>query len=233
MKTGVIFDMDGVLVNSGPAHLASWRVLAAKHGVEFTDEQFARTFGQTSREIIRNLWGSEVSDEEIEEYDAEKEAIYRDMIEDNVPVMPGAIELVQSLHAAGLILAVATSGPPENLALVLGRTGLKEYFTATINGFDIKHGKPAPDCFLLAAERAGLKQDHPSLPGRGQGRVSAPCVVVEDAPVGIRAALAAGMKAIGLVGTHPPERLREAGAQWVVNQLSEITPADIKKLVGG
>lgn len=214
MAHGVIFDMDGVLVDSGPPHLQSWRILAQNHGVALSDEQFQRCFGQTSRDIVRLLWGIAASDADVSRLDAEKEAIYRELIRERVPLMPGCRGLLERLRAAGLRLAVATSGPPENLELVLTEGLIANYFDAEVHGFDVARGKPAPDCFLLAAERLGL------LPGD--------CVVVEDAPVGIRAAVAAGMPVIALAGTHPAETLRAAGANEVVRALDEITPHQVR-----
>jgi beta-phosphoglucomutase len=218
MPCGVIFDMDGVLVDSGPAHAESWRLLARGHGIEISDDQFKATFGQTSRDIIHTLWATPVSDEAIRRYDAEKEHIYRELITGQVPLMPGARELLSSLSQAGHVLAVATSGPAENLQLVLREGDLGRFFAATVTGFDVARGKPAPDCFLLAAERAGLQ------PGN--------CVVVEDAPAGIQAAGAAGMNPIGFVGTHPATRLREAGAATTVARLTDITPELVTDLLG-
>ncbi len=210
MVKGVIFDMDGVLVDSGPAHVASWRVLAGKHGVEMSDQQFAACFGQTSRDIIRQLWGQHVSNDDVRRFDDEKEAAYREIITGKVPLSPGTREMLTALQQDGCVLAVATSGPRENVELVLREAKLGPFFAAVVTGFDVNKGKPAPDCFLLAAERMGLPPEN--------------CVVVEDAPVGIQAALAANMKPIGFIGTHPAERLAKAGAALTVQRLTEITP---------
>jgi len=217
MQRGVIFDMDGVLVDSGPAHAASWRVLAQKHGIEMSDELFRRSFGQTSRDIIRSLWSDDTGEEDIRRLDEEKEAIYRELITGQVPLTAGAPETLNALRQAGLVLAIATSGPRENVELVLSETALGPLFAAIVTGFDIEKGKPAPDCFLLAAQRAGLQPEN--------------CVVVEDAPVGIEAALAAGMKAIGFAGTHPAERLTQSGAGVVVEHLASITPELVAQLL--
>lgn len=216
MTHGVIFDMDGVLVASGPAHAESWRSVAREHGIDISDEQFKRTFGRPSRDIIRVIWGENVSDEDVRRYDDQKEATYRKLISGQVPLAHGAREMLTALQQAGYVLAVATSGPRENIELVLREANLGSLFAAVVTGFDVDRGKPAPDCFLLAAERAGLQ--------------AAGCVVVEDAPVGIQAALAAGMKPIGFVGTHPPEKLRQSGAEVVVERLSEISPELVAQL---
>ncbi len=218
MEQGVIFDMDGVLVDSGPAHHRSWQILAGRHGRSVSAERFAQTFGRPSRDIIRVIWGQAVSAEQIRRLDEEKEAIYRQLIADHIPLLPGCRAALGRLRQAGLRLAVATSGPPENLELVLSEGLIASYFDAEVHGFDVTRGKPAPDCFLLAARRLELP---PSA-----------CVVVEDAPVGIQAAVSAGMSAIGLAGTHPEPVLRESGAKWVIHSLEELTPELVRQLLG-
>lgn len=218
MPDGVIFDMDGVLVASDNAHAASWKMAARKHGVEITDEQFKATFGRPSLEIIRLLWGcDELTDDQVLAIDDEKETVYRDLIRGMVPLTIGAKEALHALCGAAYVLAVATSAPPENLDLVLDEKDLRSFFAATVTRADITRGKPAPDCFLLAAERIGVE------PTR--------CVVVEDAPVGIEAARAAGMKVIGLIGTHPRETLEAVEPTHIIDSLGAITPDLIATLL--
>lgn len=217
MPRGVIWDMDGVLVASGSAHAASWRIVARKDGVELTDATFKQTFGRTSRDIIKLVWGDDTSEDEIKRIDAAKEAAYRDLIHGMVPLTIGVRETLATLQAAGLRMAVATSGPRENVDLVLGETRLDSYFEALVTGFDVQRGKPAPDCFLLAAERLEVP---PMF-----------CVVVEDAPAGIEAAVAAGMPAIGFTSGHGRAALLERGAAATVDRLSDITSDLIASLL--
>ena len=217
MPYGAIFDMDGVLVDSGPAHHESWQRLAAKHDIDVPAERFQQSFGRPSRDIIRILWGERARDADIQRLDEEKEALYRELISGHIPLMPGCRKTLARLQKADVRLAVATSGPPENIELVLSEGLIANYIDATVDGFEIAAGKPAPDCFLLAAERLELPPEC--------------CVVVEDAPVGIQAATAAGMQAIALVGTHPAETLQSAGAAHVVRCLDEITPELVSRLV--
>lgn len=218
MNQAVIFDMDGVLVASGPAHLASWKMAARKNGLDISDQRFRATFGRPSRDIIRLLWGEHVTAEEIQKIDDLKEQLYRDLVTGMVPLTIGTREALQGLHAAGFKLAVATSGPRENVELVLREKNLGSLFGAVVTGHDVKNGKPAPDCFLLAAERLGVAPRD--------------AVVIEDAPVGIEAALAAGMKCMALTGTHPAETLQESRPQRVLERLAEITPESVRTLLG-
>lgn len=216
-QVAVIFDMDGVLVDSAAPHQESWRQLAARRSVSVDDATFKKTFGRTSRDIVKILFGEDLGDEQIAKLDEEKEAIYRDLVRGNVPAMQGTVAALKMLRSAQYGLAVATSGPKENVELVLSEAKLGDYFAAVVTGFDVKRGKPAPDCFLLAAERLGVDAHR--------------CVVVEDAPVGVEAAIAAEMRVIGFAGTHHGGKLRDAGAHAVVKTMAEITPERVAKLI--
>ncbi len=217
MADGVIFDMDGVLVASGRAHDASWKMLAKSRGLSITSEQFAATFGKSSREIIRTLWGESIPDADVRAMDDRKEELYRELITGLVPLTVGVRETLWHLQQAGYSLAVGTSGPRANVDLVLRETGMEGFFAAIATGEDVRHGKPAPDVFLLAAERLRIE------PSR--------CVVIEDAPVGVAAAKAAGMPVIGFVGTHPAETLRAAGVDHVATHMRDITPDVVASLL--
>jgi beta-phosphoglucomutase len=212
---GVIFDMDGVLIDSFEPHRRSWQAMAREHDVEMTDEQFAMTFGRTSRDIIHHFWGETITDEQIRQMDDRKEALFREILREQIPVMPGAIELIDDLAAHGFRMGVGSSGPPENVLLVVERLGLKQRLTGIVTGLDVTRGKPDPQVFLLAAKRMGLEPDR--------------CSVVEDAVHGITAAKRAGMKAIALTGTAPREAF--AAADLVVDRLSELRAADIATLI--
>jgi beta-phosphoglucomutase len=215
LNIGVIFDMDGVLVDSGPAHKQSWRQLALEFAnMEISDEKFDASFGRRSREIIAEWFG--ITDTaHAKRLDDRKESLYRDLIRGRVPAMPGAVELVRSLHEAGCLIAVGSSGPPENVNLVCDEMGLRPFLSACVTGEDVTRGKPDPQVYQVAAERLCLPADR--------------CLVIEDAPAGIEAARRAGMACIGLSGSHPAESL--AAANQVVARLSDITKGSIETLI--
>ena len=216
-RQAVIFDMDGVLIDSYHAHFRSWLAMAEPEGLRFTEAEFAPTFGRTSREIIAVFWGDgRFSDEEIAALDAKKEVAFREIIAADFPAMPGVHKLLGDLHAAGFALAVGSSGPPENVDVVLDRLGARGLFGAVVHGMDVTRGKPDPQVFLIAAERLGVPPEH--------------CAVIEDAPPGIAAAKAAGMAGIGLVSTG---RTRESlsAADLVVGSLAELSPEIVRSLI--
>ncbi len=216
-QPAVIFDMDGVLVDSYQAHYQSWQRAAAAAGRTMSLEEFTASFGRTSREIIAALWPEAVASEaDIARLDALKEAAFREILAANFPPMPGVEKLLKSLRAAGFALAIGSSGPPENVALVLDRLGGRALFGAVVNGMDVTRGKPDPQVFLLAAERLGVP------PCR--------CAVVEDAPLGIAAAKAAGMASVGLASTGRARR-DLAAADLVVDSLTELSPAVFRNLL--
>jgi beta-phosphoglucomutase len=207
----VIFDMDGVLIDSYRAHFESWKRAAAEHGSTYTEAQFAAGFGRTSREVIAEQWQSEpLSDQQIAQIDQRKEALFREILSLDFPAMPGAVELIESLVEAGFRIAVGSSGPDENVRLAIDRLGIARFLSAIVTGNDVKRGKPDPQVFLIAAEQMCVP------PAR--------CVVVEDAPVGVEAAHRGGMHAIALASTgRTVEQL--AAADLVVKSLTGLTPA--------
>lgn len=212
----VIFDMDGVLADTGPIHYESWVKLAKQIGVKFSKKFFNLTFGQQSVTITRELVGPKIKQEVVEKWADLKERYYREMVKDELKPLPGALVLIKVLHARNFKLAVGSSGPPENVELLLSTLSIKDYFDVIITAAEVKNGKPAPDVFLIAAEKLNIKVDN--------------CLVIEDAPVGIAAARKAGMKVIALRTTHCNVELLDA--DMTVQDLSSINLKDILELLG-
>ena len=183
----VIFDVDGVLVDSYHAHWRSWQALAKESGVLFRKEDFTATFGRTSRDIIRTFWPDAKSEQAVNWLDDRKESLFRDDIATNFPHMPGAVDLIDELLEAGFVLAAGSSGPPPNVNLVLDQIQRRDAFTVVVTGRDVTRGKPDPEVFEVAAKRLKVTTEQ--------------CAVIEDAPPGIQAARAAGMVAIALLST--------------------------------
>lgn len=210
----VIFDLDGVLIDSAEPHRQSWELLAQELGREVSDEQFAATFGRPNRAVVPQLFGPGLSDARVRELGDRKEELYRELVTGRLPVIPGASELVRSCRNAGLKLAVGSSAPPENLELALRELELSDLFDAVVCERDVEHGKPDPQVFLLAAERLGVPPDR--------------CVVLEDAPSGVQAAKTAGMKCVGLTSLHAADTL--SAADLVVDSLSGLTPERLQRM---
>lgn len=211
----VIFDMDGVLVDSYRAHYESWRVTAAARGIEMTPAIFAETFGQINIDIIPRLMPG-ATDEDIDRWSAEKEAAYRDIVTRDFPAMAGVCALVTALRADGAQLAVGSSGPRENVECVLAALPCGDCFDVSVCRPDVTRGKPDPEVFLTAAARLGVP------PAR--------CAVIEDAVVGLDAARAAGMAAIGITGTEERAALLPR-ADHVIESFAEIDTVLVRDII--
>ena len=213
---GVIFDMDGVLVDSAAAHLHAWQKLGTEIGTPFSEEFFRRTFGQRNASIIPQ-WLSQVPPPRLAELDARKESLYRQFVrEGSVRVFHRIPELLIDLRELGARLAVASSGPRENVELLIEVIGAGSAIDATVASEDVREGKPHPEAFLTAAQRLRV------APAR--------CAVVEDSVHGIEAAKRAGMLAVAVLTSTAREQLTAAGADWVVNEVGDLQLQDLAVL---
>jgi len=204
MTKAVLWDMDGVLVDTAPFHFQAWRELFQSLDKGFADADFRRTFGLRNDAILRDILG-ELTPAEVERLAQRKEGLYREKIEGRVTAIPGAIDLLRRLQQGGRKMAIVSSAPGENVRAVLRSLGLEGVFGAVVAEEDALKGKPDPQGFLLAAEELGV--------------AAGECVVIEDAPGGVEAAKKAGMRCIGLATSRPREAL--AGADLVVDTLEE------------
>lgn len=204
----VIFDMDGVLVLSAKAHWHAWRTVAAEHGIDFDRARFLACNGRTNADICALLFGAAADPDLVAAVEQRKESAWRRAIAGRVPLAPGCRELLDELARRGLPLALGSSAPAANVDLVLDGGGIRASFAAVVHAGMIARGKPAPDVFLRAAELLAV--------------APADCVVVEDAPTGLLAAQAAGMRAIGVATTHDEAELCAAGARHVVPGLADL-----------
>ncbi|MGE3314242.1 MAG: HAD family hydrolase [Planctomycetaceae bacterium] len=214
----VIFDVDGVLIDSYQAHFESWKRLFREQGRDYSLPEFVWGFGRTSREVLARQWPAPASDKEIDEIAARKEAYYREIVAADFPAIDGARELICALADAGVPIAVGSSGPPPNVQLVIEKLGVQPLIQTVITGADVERGKPDPQVFQLAG--AGLKMK----PER--------CIVIEDAPVGIEAARAAGMKCVGLASTGRTVEELQA-ANLIVRTLRDVTPERLGAIADG
>ena len=216
---GVIWDMDGTLVDTAELHFAAWSAIAKELNLPFSRPDFAATFGKRNPEILRQLYGNRFSEKEIAELGEKKEEYYRAAARrQGVEPLPGVKALIENLRQAGFKQAIGSSAPRANLDLILRLTELASFFEVLVSMEDTQRGKPDPQVFLVAAERLEVSPRH--------------CVVVEDAVAGVQAAKAGGMKciAVDFGGHHGQAALNSAGADLVVKNLEEVTVDRVRQL---
>jgi len=209
----MIWDLDGVIIDSADEHRRAWQRLAREEGVTLTDADFWATFGKRNDDIFAILWGP-LSPEELRRLADRKEAYFRELIRETAAPLPGAMELMQSLHEAGFSQALASSAPIENIQLISDVLGLERYLSVLVSGETVPRGKPAPDIFLKAATELGVEPAH--------------CLVIEDAVAGVEAAHAAGMRCISVAGNRDLPGLRKA--ELMVRSLVEVDVERVRAL---
>ncbi len=202
----VLWDLDGVIVDSFDGHYRAWSRLFAELGEPFSLEDFRRTFGMNNRNIFKTLLARELPEEEFQQLSDRKERYFRADIRGNAQLLPGVAQWLERFDHMGLKQAVASSAPQENIDVHLDELGVRGWFAAVVSGEKLR-GKPDPAVFLLAARLLGVEP--------------AQCLVIEDAVPGVAAAKSAGMRCVAVLTSNPAEKL--AQADLIVENLAHFT----------
>ncbi|MCF7805387.1 MAG: HAD family phosphatase [Candidatus Marinimicrobia bacterium] len=214
-KFAVIFDMDGVIVDSNPAHKEAIQRFLQRHDQSLSDNELReKVYGRTNRDWLRNTFNG-ITEEQIAEYIDEKEAIFREIFAGDIRPLPGLQEFLDSLQGMQVPMAVGTSAPQVNADWVLNQTGLREYFEVVLQAEDVTHGKPHPEMYLKSAWALGMRPED--------------CIIFEDSVSGIEAGRRAGGTVIGVTTTHSREEM--AATAFVISDFTEITPEQLPEIV--
>lgn len=209
----VLWDMDGVLVDSMDYHYEAWRLAMQREGRQLTHADFKRTFGQRNDTVLRDMLDPHISDADIARIADFKEATYRALVcERGIAPLPGVLQWLGALRDAGWQQAVASAAPRANVDAILDAMDIAHFFAAVSSAEDVTRGKPDPQVYLVAASRVG------ATPARS--------IVIEDAPAGVEGAKRAGMKRIGVRSTHG-----ELDADIVVDSLDHLQADAFDRLI--
>jgi beta-phosphoglucomutase family hydrolase len=211
---GVIWDMDGVIVDSGEFHYQAWRGTLVDYDIPFSRKIFEDTFGMNNEGILKLLKGNRIDPQTVQEISDRKEASYRQAIRGRVKVLPGVLTLLKSIRKADIAQAIGSSAPQENIDAVIGELGLRNFFDAIISAADMP-GKPDPAVFLTAA--------------KCMNAAASQVLVIEDAIAGVEAAHRAGMKCVAVTTTNPASSLKKANL--VVERLDSLSVDDLVALI--
>jgi beta-phosphoglucomutase len=215
---GVIFDMDGVLVDSHAVHRKAWRLFFQTLGREVPEPELDFILdGRKRGDILRHFLGN-CSDPELEEFGRRKDCIFRQMRFEVAPV-PGAVRMIWELHRNGIRLALATSASRSRARSTLAGLGLLNCFEVIVTGEDVLLGKPDPAVYQMACNRIAIEPD---------------CLLaVEDAISGIRAAMGAGLRCVGVALHQTSANLAAAGAAHVVRDFQSVSRHDLEYILLG
>lgn len=216
MGKAIIWDMDGVIADTGVTHFCAWQALLAERGETISEEQFTDTFGMANPEILRQWYGAGLSDAEIRALGLHKEELFREMVAQYVRLLPGVLDWLKWGRARGHAQVVASSGEMANIVAITQALDITNYFDALVAGGFMPRSKPDPAIFLQAAASVGAR--------------TAECLVIEDGIVGVEAARRAGIRCLAVTTTHAAAKL--GAADLVVDSLVELDEPTMERLLG-
>jgi beta-phosphoglucomutase len=195
-QKAILWAMDGVIADSYSFHFAAWQEIFAKRGIKFTKEDFTRLFGTRNDFIIGSIMGRKLPERDVKIMVQEKEEKFRRKATGNIKPFPGAVRLLNAIKKGNFKLGLVSSTTKENIDLVLSELNLEGMFDCIVFGKEVSESKPNPQLYLLAARELEVTPND--------------CLVIEDSPLGVKAAKTAGMKCLAIANTHPRQKLQEA-----------------------
>lgn len=226
MLRAVIFDCDGVIVNSEPHHLTAFREALAEEGIPLsTDEYFAKYLAMDDKgcfEAVLHAHDRPVDNKILKKLIIRKMEAYRRLSQQELILYPGVVDLVKRLQGR-YRLAIASGAFRGEVKFALDKGGMRAAFPVMVTAQDVRNGKPHPEAFQTALAQINRQEPLPSPPVRPEE-----CLVIEDSLHGIEGAHAAGMKCLAVTNSYPEEKL--AHAERVVDSLERIDPEDLEKL---
>lgn len=214
-KFAVIFDMDGVIVDSNPTHTIALRKFFEQHGYNLTDEELKTgVYGRSNKDWLPELFGDSLTTEEYKKLADEKEALFRELFTLIIKPLKGLIYFLDVLVDNKITRAIATSAPTANVDFVLEKTGIKKYFDVILDESDIKKGKPDPEIYLKTATAIQFPPEK--------------CIVFEDSLPGVESAKQAGCKVVGVTTTHSRDEF--LGTDLVIDNFEHINVRVLERL---
>lgn len=217
LPSAVIFDMDGVLIDSNPFHLEKWADLLSRHQIAFDRDKLPRQiFGKRNDTAFRYFFGN-LSKSKSRRLSEELEATFRKAFKPHAKPLPGLVKLIQECAREDIPMAVASAAMAKNIEFVVDALHLRPYFRCLVSGDHVSRPKPHPEIYLQAAEMVGQPPEE--------------CVAFEDSFVGIEAAKRAGMACVGIGSTFPLADLRrQTRADLVVKGFTELSVRRLRTL---
>jgi beta-phosphoglucomutase family hydrolase len=213
MDFGVIFDMDGVIMDSNTYHEKAWAEFCRLYHIELDEEEFHNhVYGRIARDTLEYIFKKDLTREEIDHLVQKKENIYREIYTPQIRPLEGLMDFLNELRNKGVRMALATSAPPDNVTFTFRHIPIRSYFGVVLDGDSVKQGKPDPEIYIQAIYNLKLS------PGQ--------CFIFEDSLAGIQAGIAAGARVIGVTTTHRADEM--SGVIKAISNFKEISYSGLK-----
>jgi beta-phosphoglucomutase family hydrolase len=214
----VIFDMDGVLVDTSPFHIQKWEALLADHGIAFDRKALPKqVLGPANEPTLRLFFGDRITADDGRRLSEELEAKFRKAFAPHAKPIPGVERLISECHDHGVLVALASAAISKNVNFILDALKLRPFFHVILTGDEITESKPHPEIYVKTAQKLGLRPAH--------------CVAIEDSFVGIEAAKRAGMKCVAVASTFAAPELRaHTHADLVIQNLEALNLQKLRQL---
>ena len=220
MRYSLIFDMDGVVIDSNPFHKIAWERFLDRKGVLYEDDVFEKLIsGRNGVYPMKVLLGQELTEKEISAFVNEIDQEFQEILgqSEGIEPTPGLLRFLKTIQALGYKTALATSAPSGNVDLILEKTNLRPFFHVILDQTDVTKGKPDPEVYLKTVKKLEAKKEE--------------CIVFEDSRVGISSALEAGIKVVGVSTGFTQEELYEAGVSMAIDDFRNLDPEDVLRLI--
>jgi beta-phosphoglucomutase len=211
-KVAFIFDMDGVIIHSNPAHKIALHQFCEKYGYHLTEEQLRnKIYGRTNKQWITNLFERDIPPAEMHQLAEEKEGIFRELYKNDIKALDGLESFLKLMDEQKIARAIGTSAPRSNVDFVMSKTNLQKFFPIILDDTFVVNGKPNPEIYIKCAAALGF--------------APAQCIVFEDSLSGVEAGKASGAKVIGVTTTHTHEELAET--DFVIDDFLHLNPNEL------
>jgi HAD superfamily hydrolase (TIGR01509 family) len=188
---GIIFDLDGTMVNNMMVHHRAWQQKLAEYGLVMEMDEVMKKVHGINEEILERLFGDRYTPEERRRISMEKEEAYRKLFLPDLALIAGLPEFLNRIDEAGIPMGIGSAAPPENIDFVLDNLGIRERFVTVRHARDVSRGKPDPEIYHLVASSMNVSASE--------------CLIFEDSPIGAEAAYRAGSQVVVVTTTHSPE----------------------------
>lgn len=214
----VIFDMDGVISHTNPHHADAFRAFFKTHNIRATDEDFEEhMYGKHNSYIFKHFFQRELTALELQDFEEQKEGLFRELYAEKVEALPGFIDFLKSLKENNIKTGIATSAPEANLKLIAEKLNLYKDMESVLYSEKTKKHKPDPEIYLRSAANLGVKPEN--------------CLVFEDSASGIKAGQAAGMQVCAVLTTHTKAQLPRCN--WYISDFQGLDYTLVREWMEG